>query len=99
MQILFFIIAIAIGHFFAFVEGQPNFDDTGVLVLAIVITSAIFASVFPRRPWLWALAVGIWIPLHNLIHNGGLVSAVALLFALAGAYLGAWLRRSFAHAS
>ncbi len=99
MQIFFFIIAIAIGHFFAFVESRPNFDDTGALVVAIVITSAIFASVFPRRPWLWALAVGMWIPLHSLIHNGDRVSAVALLVALAGAYSGAWLRRSFAHAS
>jgi uncharacterized RDD family membrane protein YckC len=88
MQVFFILIAITLGHFFAYIDSRPNFDDTGVLAVGIAITSAIFAAIYPRRPWLWALAVGIWLPLHNWIHNGTFASILALAFALAGAYLG-----------
>jgi uncharacterized membrane protein AbrB (regulator of aidB expression) len=93
MRILLFILAIAIGHVFAFIDSRPNFDDTGVLAFSIAITCAILAFISPRRPWLWGLAVGVWIPLHNLIHHGNPASLLALAFALAGAYVGAGLQR------
>lgn len=98
MQVLLFIIAIAIGHLFAYIDSQPTWDDTGVLAFAIAITCAIMAFISPRRPWLWALAVGVWIPLHNIIHNGNLDSLLALVFALAGAYFGAALAKLRARA-
>ena len=98
MQILLLVIAIAIGHLFAYVDSRPNFDDTGVLAFSIAIACAILAFISPRRPWLWALSVGVWIPLHNFIHNGNSGSWLALVFALAGAYLGAGVRKMMAHA-
>jgi hypothetical protein len=99
MQNLLILIAVVIGHVFAYIDSRPNWDDTGVLAVAIAIVSAIPAYLYPRRPWVWALAVGVWIPLHNLIHNGNSGSILALAFAAAGAYLGAWLRNSFAPAA
>jgi fructose-specific phosphotransferase system IIC component len=93
MQKLLFLIAIVIGHIFAYIDSQPNFDDTGILAFSIAIASGIIAFISSRRPWFWALAVGIWIPLHNWIHNGSYGSVLALVFALAGAYLGSWLRK------
>ena len=69
-----------------------------MLAVSIAIVSAILAYLYPRRPWIWALAVGVWIPLHDLIHNGNFGSLLALAFATAGAYFGAWLLNSFAPA-
>jgi hypothetical protein len=96
---LLVLIAIIIGHLFVYVDGRPNFDDTGVLAVSIAIVCAILAYLYPRRPWIWALAVGIWIPLHNAIHSGNFGSILALVFALAGAYLGAVIRHRMANAA
>ena len=93
MQNLLILIAIIIGHIFAYIDSRPNFDDTGILAFSIAIASGIIAFISSRRPWFWALAVGIWLPLHNWIHNGNSGSLIALVFALAGAYLGSWLRK------
>lgn len=93
MQTILILVAIVVGHFFAFVDSRPTWDDAGVLAFAIAMTCAILAFISPRRPWLWAFAVGIWIPLHNILHNGNLGSLIAQGFALAGAYLGAGLQR------
>jgi hypothetical protein len=98
MQKLLILIAIVIGHVFAYIDSRSTWDDTGVLAVSIAAVCAILAYLYPRRPWMWSLAVGVWIPLHNLIHNGNFGSFLALAFAAAGAYLGAWLRNSFAPA-
>ncbi len=99
MQKLLILIAIVIGHIFAYIDSRPNFDDTGILAFAIAITCAIIAYCYPRRPWLWALCVGIWIPLHNYIHGGNFGSILALGFAFAGAYLGAAIGKRAANAA
>jgi hypothetical protein len=93
MQAFLILVAIALGHFFAYIDSRPNFDDTGILAVGIAIKSAILAAIDPRRPWLWALAVGIWVRLYNWIHNGNLASLLALVFAFAGAYIGAALAK------
>src|SRR5262245_12722657 len=98
MQLFLFLLAVVLGHFFLYIDNRPNFDDTGILAFAIAITCAILAFVSPRRPWLWALAVGIWIPLHNILHHGNAGSLIALAFAMAGAYCGA-LGRKFVRAT
>jgi hypothetical protein len=99
MQKLLILIAIVIGHVFAYIDSRPNFDDTGVLAVSIATVCAILAYLYSRRPWIWSLAIGVWIPLHNLIHNGNFGSLLALAFAAAGAYLGGWLRNSLAPAA
>jgi hypothetical protein len=87
----FFLLAISnlLGLFFAWIDSRPTWDDTGVLVGMIVLAAAILGAIGPRRPWLWALGVGVWIPLHNLAANHSAASLPALAFALAGAYAGA----------
>jgi hypothetical protein len=96
---LLVLIAIVIGHVFAYIDSRPNFDDTGVLAVSIAIACAALAYLYPRRPWVWALAVGIWLPLHSAIHNGNFGSILALAFALAGAYFGAAIRNRIANAT
>ena len=59
----------------------------------IILATMILGGIEPRRPWLWALGVGAWIPLHNLLTTGNSASLLALAVAVAGAYLGAGLRK------
>ncbi len=92
MQNLLLVAAIVTGLFSAYVDLRPTWDDTGVLAFGILIVSGLITLLGYRRPWLIALAVGIWIPLHGIFitHNYG--SILALVFAFAGAY-GGWLVR------
>jgi len=50
--------AVAAGASVAWVDSRPHWDDTGVTATAILMTSALFGASEPRKPWLWALAVG-----------------------------------------
>jgi hypothetical protein len=88
MQKILITVAVLAGLFFAYVDSRPTWDDTGVLVAAILLVSGLIALLGYKRPWLLALAVGGWIPLHGILvsHNAG--SIVALIIAFAGAYIG-----------
>jgi hypothetical protein len=90
MQNLLLAVAVLAGLFSAYVDSRPNWDDTGILAFGILIVSGLITLLGARRPWLIALAVGIWIPLHDILilHNYG--SILALVFAFVGAY-GGWL--------
>ncbi len=86
------IIALVVGAAIAYVDSRPTWDDTGITAGALLITCAVLGALGPKRPWLWALAVGGWIPaLGILSHNYG--SLVALVFPFAGAYGGMAVRR------
>jgi hypothetical protein len=71
----------------------PKFDDTGILAFGILLFSGLLGLLGARRPWLLGLAVGIWIPLHDIPLSGNYGTLLALLFALLGAYLGWGLNR------
>jgi len=88
-KILTGIAAIA-GLFSLYVDTRPNWDDTGVLAMGILCVCGLLALIGFQRPWLLALVVGVWIPLHGvlIIHNYG--SLIALIIAFIGAYAG-WL--------
>ena len=79
---------------FAYIDSRPTWDDTGLIVGMIVLSAVILGTLGPRRPWLWALAIGVWLPLQAALATHRLpASAAAIVFALVGAYLGASLRR------
>ncbi len=90
MQNLLLAAAVLAGLFSAYVDSRPNWDDTGVLAFGILIISGLLTLLGARRPWLIALAVGIWIPLHDILITQNYGSILALVFALVGAY-GGWL--------
>jgi hypothetical protein len=77
----------------AYVESRPTWDDMGVLVAGIVIAAATMGWAASRFPWLVALAIGVWIPLHDVVAREGYASLVAIVFALVGAYAGSATRR------
>ena len=93
MNKLFLAAAILLGLCFAYVESRPTWDDTGVLAGAILLSCAILGVLGPQWPWLWALA-GAPMPLFGFWTTHQLpASAIALVFAFVGAFVGAGLRR------
>jgi hypothetical protein len=79
----------------AYVDSRSGWDDAGVTAFSMLIFSGILGYLGPRRPWLWALGVGLWVPHHALIANpspGSAAMFAVLVFTFAGAYGGAALR-------
>ena len=85
-------VALALGGLISYVDSRPGWDDTGVTAVAVLVCCGVLGFAGPSRPWLWALAVGLWIPMLGIlrVHNYG--ALLALAFAVAGAYAGAGIR-------
>ena len=92
MQRALLIVALALGAAVTYVDSRPTWDDTGVTAGALLVISGVLGFLGPKRPWLWALALGVWIPLLGVIraHNYG--TLLALVVAFAGAYGGMAIR-------
>ena len=93
------VLASLVGLAIAYVDSRPHWDDTGITAGSMLLSAGLFGLIAPRRPWLWALAVGIWIPAHSFVRTwsiGSLGMLVVLAFPFAGAYLGMALRRMLA---
>ena len=93
-----FTLALILGLLITYVDTRPNWDDTGVSAMTIFVSCGLLGVMGPARPWLWALAVGLWIPILGITlkHNFG--SLLALLIAFAGAYAGMAFRKMLARA-
>jgi len=92
MQNLLLGIAVLAGLFSAYVDSQPTWDDAGILIGGLLLVSGLLTLLGHRRPWLIALAIGIWIPLHDIYLSNDFRLLVILLIPLIGAY-GGWLVR------
>ena len=88
-------LAILLGLTIAYVDSSPGWDDTGVSAAAVLGASGLFGVLYPARPWLWALAVGVWIPAYGIVREFNYASLLALVFSFAGAYAGAVVRKRF----
>jgi hypothetical protein len=87
-------IALIGGLGIAAIDARPGFDDTGVTAGLLVVVAAIAAGFGARRPWLWALLVGLWTPLLEIPRSGATGSLLALAFAAAGAAFGHLVARA-----
>lgn len=92
MQNLLLAVAVLAGLFSAYVDSRPNWDDTGILVGGLLLVSGLLTLLGYRRPWLIALAVGIWILAYEMYVTHDFRFLVILLIPLIGAY-GGWLVR------
>jgi HAAS domain-containing protein len=92
VQSVLLAIAALAGLFSAYVDSRPTWDDTGILAAGLLVVSGLLTLLGHRRPWLIALAVGIWIPLHDIYLSHDVRMLLVLLFPLVGAY-GGWLVR------
>ena len=92
MQNILLAAAVLAGLFSAYVDSRPTWDDTGILAGGLLMTSGLLTLLGHRKPWLIALAVGIWIPLHDIYLSHDFRMLLVLLFPVVGAY-GGWLVR------
>jgi hypothetical protein len=54
-----------------------------------LLSAGLLTLVGQRRPWLVALAVGVWLPLRYIFFvNHDFTMLITLVFPFAGAYLG-----------
>ena len=91
------------GGIFAWWVDSRN-DEPQAAVLVILMVTFMIGFLLPRRAWLWALIVGICIPLGylltrtlgylpvNPVDPGWYASLIALIPAFIGAYIGALAR-------
>ncbi len=80
--------AVVIGLAVGYVDSRPTWVDTGITVALVLLTSGMVAGMSGRRPWLWALLVGVWVPLFELTGTAGAASLAALVVAAVGAFAG-----------
>src|SRR5258708_5837860 len=66
MQRILFVVALGLGLAIAYVDSRPNWDDTGITAAAILVSCGLLGVLGPKQPLLWALAVGLWIPLCGI---------------------------------
>ncbi len=93
LKLVLLSIALGLGFLIAWIDDLPNWDDAGITAGILVLSAAVFGALDPAKPWLWGLAVGVWIPLLGIGH-GNPGSLLALAAALFGAYLGALMRKA-----
>ena len=92
--IIYLVLSIAAGILIAWNDSRPKWDDTGITASLIVLTAALFGYLYSSRPWVWALAVGMWIPVHAIVANGDFKMTLVALFGLVGSYLGAAVKNN-----
>jgi hypothetical protein len=93
--------ALTLGLGSALVDASPGWDDPGVSAVTLFAACFLLGVVSPRQPWLWAVAVGGWIPAFGIVlrHDAPSVgSLLALVVAVVGAYAGAGVRALMAGA-
>lgn len=94
MQKVLLPTALALGLFIAYVDSRPNWDDTGLTALALFASCSLWGALAPNRAWLWALAIGLWIPIYGIASASNYGSLLAIVFAFSGAYAGMACRRT-----
>ena len=96
-------VAITMGLAIAWVDSRPHWDDTGITAGSLLLSAGLLGLIGPRRPWLWALGIGMWVPAwmplrifaqtHAIVVDP-LLACVTLGIAMAGSYGGMALRRA-----
>jgi hypothetical protein len=88
-------VGIVLGLIIAKIDTGPHWDDTGITVMMIFSAALLSGYLSPSKPWIVAITTGIWIPLFNITRAANYGSFLALVPALAGAYLGFFLKSAF----
>ncbi len=86
-------VAVVCGMLIAYVDSRPAWDDTGITVFALLTVSGLIGLLASKRPWLWALLVGIWLPGYYVVTTHNLTMLIILIFPFIGAFAG-WLVRN-----
>ena len=82
------VLALGGGIGIALMDSSRGFDDTGITAFGLLVVAALSAALDGRRPLLWALLVGAWIPLLEIPVARSSAPFAALVFAGIGATVG-----------
>ncbi|HEY5535617.1 MAG TPA: hypothetical protein VIL99_11885 [Ignavibacteria bacterium] len=85
---LFLVLSLASGLFIGWVDSRPNWDDTGITVLLILVATFIIGFFAENTVWVFALIVGLCVLDFNVILHNNYGSALSFVFAFIGAYSG-----------
>jgi hypothetical protein len=68
-QAITVVVASGLGIGIALIDGSAPFGDDSAqfTVFLWLVSSGLLGFVKPRRPWLWAVAVGPWLPMMYLV--------------------------------
>lgn len=86
--LLLLILSIIAGSAIGWIDSRPNWDDTGVTVGLIIISTAIMGGIMPEHAWLWGLVTGGIVSAMDIMLAANYGSLLAVAFAISGAYLG-----------
>jgi hypothetical protein len=96
------LLAVTLGLAIAWIDARPHWDDSGITAGCLLLSGGLLGLLGPRRPWLWALGIGIWIPLHLMLRvptlGNMLGGSIIVGIPMVGAYAGMAVRRIVAHA-
>ncbi len=87
-QKILFACSVMLGLLIAYVDSRPPWDDTGITVFAILLGGGIIGLLLQKRPWLYALAFGIWLPLFSIFFKHDFMMLITLIFPFIGVYAG-----------
>jgi hypothetical protein len=93
MQRVLLLVALGLGGLVTYIDTRPSWDDAGITAAALLGTAGVLGFLGPGRPWLWALALGIWIPSIGIARSQNYSALFALAVAFVGAYTGMAIRR------
>jgi hypothetical protein len=93
-QKILLVASLVLGLLIAYIDSRPTWDDTGITVFALLAGGGIIGLLIQKRPWLYALAFGLWIPLWGVVVRHDLLMSIILIFPFVGVYLG-WALRLF----
>ena len=82
------VVAFSGGLAIAWIDASPGWDDTAITATLLVLFACLAAGLSRRRPWLWALLVGLPTPFVELADGGDPAALAALTFAAVGAASG-----------
>jgi uncharacterized RDD family membrane protein YckC len=86
-------LVLGAGLAITWIDTRPQWDDTGITAVAVLIIAAL-GTLAGVAPWLSATLVAGPILVAEL--SGGMGVLLAIPFALAGAYVGAFVRQRMA---
>lgn len=81
------------GLLIAWNDTRPYWDDTAISVFLIITSAALFAFLAGKKPWLIALAVGIWVPLFIFFGTYDFKIFLVLIPAFIGAYINFFIKK------